>query len=68
MAGNTSVDQEEEEEDEDLGYTDTYSDYMPSKCKFYTLLQNCQFGTERLGYLWYGTQVTQVKYLVYVNM
>jgi len=38
MAGNTSVDQEEEEEDEDLGYTDTYSDYMPSKCKFYTLL------------------------------
>ena len=28
-----AIEPEDEEDDEDLGYTDTYAEYMPSKCK-----------------------------------
>lgn len=34
MENDSSVEPEEEEEDEDLGYTDTYADYMPTKCEY----------------------------------
>ncbi|KXJ14796.1 protein strawberry notch homolog 1 [Exaiptasia diaphana] len=34
MENDLSVEPEEEEEDEDLGYTDTYAEYMPTKLSF----------------------------------